>query len=175
MKFNTISLALPLAISAMCYAQPANNAVLPHSESSFVKDAAGGGIAEVKFGELAEQSASNQQVKNFGKKMVDDHTKINDQLKTLASSRDVELPTDMGLKEKASYKLLSTKKGSDFDRAYMGDMVKDHEADIKEFQKQADNAKDSDVRAFASKTLPTLREHLQLAQKIASEIGASTK
>jgi putative membrane protein len=175
MNFNKMFLATPLLFSTMIWAQPAADPTLPHSESSFLKDAAAGGIAEVKFAELAEQNASNPQVKSFARRMVNDHSKMNDQLQTLASVKNVELPTDMGIKEKASYKLLSAKKGADFDRAYMSDMVKDHESDIKDFQKQAKNATDSDVRALASKDLPTLREHLSQAQQLASEIGASTK
>ena len=108
----------------------------------------------MKFGQLAEQNASSQQVKNFARRMVNERSKMNEQLQSLASSKNVELPTDMGIKEKASYKLLSMKKGTDFDRAYMSDMVKDHEADISDFEKQADNGKDGDVRAVASRSLP---------------------
>ena len=154
MQFNKLFFAAPILLTTVGWAQPAADATLSHSESSFLKDAVAGGIAEVKFGQLAEQNASSQQVKNFARRMVNEHSKMNEQLQSLASSKNVELPTDMGIKEKASYKLLSMKKGTDFDRAYMSDMVKDHEADISDFEKQADNGKDGDVRAVASRSLP---------------------
>ena len=175
MQSNKIFLAAPILLAAIAWAQPAANVALSHSESSFLKDAAAGGIAEVKFGQLAEQNAASQQVKDFARRMIKEHSTMNSQLQSLAASKKVELPTDMGIKEKASYKLLSAKKGADFDRAYMSDMVKDHEADIKDFQKQADSGTDSEVRALASRDLPTLRAHLSTAQQVASEVGASTK
>jgi putative membrane protein len=175
-RLNKLILAFPiLFISVPIYGQPASAVNLSRSESSFLKDAAAGGIAEVKFGELAEQNAASERVRNFGKQMVKDHTKMGDEVRSLASTKSVDLPTDMGVKEKVSYKLLSSKKGSDFDRQYVEAMVKDHQNDIAEFEKESTAGKDPDVKALAAKALPTLRKHLQMAEDVAREIGASTK
>ena len=137
--------------------------------------AAAGGIAEVKLGQLAEDKASNQAVKDFGKRMMTDHTKANDQLKDLASRKDVNLPTSMNSKDQATYNRLSKLSGSEFDREYMRDMVKDHEGDVAEFRRETQAGKDADAKAFARQTLPTLEDHLNEAMKVTSEIGATSR
>lgn len=144
---------------------------LTHGDSSFLKDAAEGGLDEVRLGELAVQKASNPEVKNFARKMMDDHGKMNDKVKALAASKNVSLPTDLGMKDKASYKMLSAKSGDDFDRAYISGMVKDHRDDVAAFEKEISGGTDGDIKSLASQALPTLREHLQMAEKIASQMG----
>ncbi len=133
-------------------------------DTDFATKAAAGGMAEVQMGQLALKNASSGDVKAFGQKMVDDHTKANDKLKSLASKDNISLPTDMDAKDKATYDRLSKLNGAAFDRAYMRDMVKDHKMDIAEFQKEANNGTNSDLKDFASETLPTLQEHLRLAE-----------
>jgi putative membrane protein len=142
------------------------------SDSKFVKDASEGGLAEVELGKLAQQKGHSQSVKDFGNRMVADHGKANDELRSLASEKRLSVSTSLGVKDKALKLKLDALSGEAFDKAYMSAMVKDHKTDIAEFQKEADNGSDPSVKAFASKTLPTLKEHLAMAEKTASEVGA---
>jgi putative membrane protein len=135
-------------------------------DKQFVTKAAQGGMAEVELGQLAQQNAESQEVKDFGKRMVDDHTKANDQLKQIAEQKGVTVPSDLPAKEKATKDRLSKLKGEQFDRAYMQHMVMDHQKDVAEFKKASTSAKDSDVKSFASQTLPTLQDHLKQAQQV---------
>jgi putative membrane protein len=133
----------------------------------FIKDAAAGGMAEVKLGELAENNGHSNAVKSFGKRMRDDHSQANSELEQLATQKNVTLPKHVDAKEQATYDRLSKLKGAEFDRAYMNAMLEDHRHDVAEFQR-ATTSSDPDVQAFASKTLPTLQSHLDEAQQIAS-------
>jgi putative membrane protein len=144
-------------------------------DQSFVTKAAQGGAAEVKLGQLAADKASNQKVKDFGKRMVADHGKAGAQLSSIAKKKSLEAPSDMTSEDQALYNRLNGMSGSEFDKTYMEHMVKDHQKDITEFQQEADSGKDSDVKAFASKTLPTLRQHLQMAKEAAEAVGASAE
>lgn len=137
------------------------------ADATFMKKAARGGAAEVELGQLAVQKASNAQVKEFGQRMVNDHTKANNELKQVASQKQVDLPQELSAKDKATKARLEKLSGAQFDRAYMTHMVKDHQADVAEFARESKMAKDPAVKSFAEQTLPTLREHLKEAQKIA--------
>ncbi len=139
---------------------------LSAADKTFVKKAAEGGMAEVELGQLATQNAKSDEVKQFGQRMVDDHTKANDQLKQVAQEKGVTLPTDLSAKDKAEKDRLSKLKGEQFDKAYMQHMVMDHKKDVAEFQKESTSGKDSDVKNFASQTLPTLQDHLKQAQQV---------
>ena len=139
-------------------------------DNKFITEAAQGGMAEVQLGHLAVQHASNDKVKQFGQRMVDDHSKANEELKQVASKKGVTLPTSVDAKDQATIDRLSKLNGADFDRAYMNDMVKDHRKDVGEFKKEASSGSDPDVKAFASKTLPTLEEHLKMAQSTDSQV-----
>ena len=145
-----------------------NQAAEPVSESDskFAVNAASGGMTEVQLGELAQQKASSQRVKDFGAMMVRDHTKANDELKSLAGMKNITLPPAPGEDHMDHIKDLSKKSGKEFDRAYMKMMVDDHKEDISEFEKCSNNAADADLKAFASKTLPVLRMHLDSAKVI---------
>jgi putative membrane protein len=140
---------------------------LSASDQSFVKKAAAGGMAEVELGKLATEKASSDDVKKFGQRMVEDHSKANDQLKQLASQKGVNLPSDLEAKDKALKDRLSKLSGEQFDRAYMKNMVRDHTKDVAEFRKESKSAKDNDLKNFASQTLPTLEDHLKQAKSIA--------
>ena len=137
------------------------------ADKTFVRKAAEGGLAEVELGQLAAQKASNEEVKQFGQRMVDDHSKANDQLKQVAAQEHINLPTEPSAKDKATKARLEKLSGEQFDRAYMRDMVKDHRTDVAEFAHEAKMGKDPAVKSFAESTLPTLREHLKLAEKTA--------
>jgi len=140
---------------------------LSAADQTFVKKAAQGGMAEVELGKLATQKASSEDVKKFGQRMVDDHTKANDQLKQIAGNKGVTLPTDLNSKDQAMKERLSKLDGEKFDQAYMKNMVRDHTKDVSEFRKESTSGKDSDLKSFASQTLPTLEDHLKEAKNIA--------
>jgi putative membrane protein len=137
------------------------------SDKKFVRDAAQGGMAEVELGKLATEKASSDDVKKFGQRMVDDHTKAADQLKQVASSEGIQLPQGLSAKDKMTEERLSKLSGEQFDKAYMADMVKDHTQDVTEFQHESHSGKDAAVKNFASQTLPTLEDHLKQAKEIA--------
>lgn len=146
----------------------ADTAMMSGADKKFVMEAADGGMAEVELGKLATSKASDQKVKDFGQKMVDDHTKANNDLKAVAQSKSITLPTSVSAKNKALMDKLSGMSGAAFDQAYVAAMVKDHKKDVADFQKEANGGKDADVKGFASKTLPTLQEHLKMIQDIQS-------
>ncbi len=150
--------------------QRAGTASRTAGDTQFIMKAAQGGMAEVRFGELAKGNASSDAVKQFGQKMVDDHSKANDELKQIASNKGVTLPSDLDAKDKAEYDRLSKLKGAAFDRAYMQFMTRDHRHDVAEFRQEAEHGSDPDVKAFASKTLPTLEEHGKLARQTAAQV-----
>jgi putative membrane protein len=153
----------------------ASDAKLAHGDRKFMEEAAKGGMAEVQLGQLATQKAQSAEVKQFGQKMADDHAKANDQLKQIASSKNVELPTDLDSAHKREYDRMSKLSGADFDREYMKHMVSDHKKDIKEFKDEAKSGKDADVKQFASSTLPTLEQHLQLAEQTDATVRTASR
>jgi putative membrane protein len=135
-------------------------------DKRFLKDAALGGMAEVELGKLAVQKASRDEVKQFGQKMADDHSKVNDELKQVASKENVSIPDSLDSKHQSRIEKLSKLSGEDFDKAYVKDQLKDHEADVREFQNEAQNGSDPGVKAFASSTLPTLQQHLSMVKDL---------
>jgi putative membrane protein len=146
-----------------------------HADQHFFKEAAQGGMAEVTLGQMAAERATNADVKKFGQRMVQDHGKANQELQTLAASEGVTLPTEMSSEAKALQTRLSKLSGAEFDRVYMEEMLKDHKKDIAAFEKQAEQGKDSEAKNWAAKTLPTLKEHLTLAQSVAEGVGAKAE
>jgi putative membrane protein len=137
------------------------------ADAKFLKESADGGMAEVELGQLAADKASSSEVKQFGQRMVEDHGKANDELKQLATQKHVDLPAEPSAKHKATKARLEKLSGDQFDKAYMADMLKDHKKDVAAFQRESTSAHDPDVKSFATKTLPTLQEHLKQAQGLA--------
>jgi len=144
------------------------------SDAKFAQEAALGGMAEVEMGKLAVQKAQNDQGKQFGQRMIDDHSKASDELKAVASKQNITLPTEVDAKHKATINKFSALSGAAFDRAYMSDMVKDHQHDVADFQKEASSGSNADLKGWASKTLPTLQDHLRMAQETSKSVGAMT-
>jgi putative membrane protein len=142
------------------------------ADATFAKKAASGGMAEVKLGQLAQEKGSSKAVKEFGKRMENDHSKAGDQLKDVASKNNIDLPADMDKKDQATYDHLSKLSGAEFDRVYAQHMVTDHEKDVEEFKKEASTGKNPDVKSFASKTLPTLQDHLRQAREMEKSVSA---
>jgi putative membrane protein len=151
-----------------------SSAKLAPADRQFVKKAAEGGLAEVELGKLASEKADSPDVKQFGQRMVDDHSKANDQLKQVASEKGITIPDKLSAKDAATKARLEKLSGRAFDRAYMRDMVTDHTKDVSEFRMESKNAKDPDVKNFASQTLPTLKDHLKEAKSIAPKAGVKT-
>jgi putative membrane protein len=162
MKIFAASLALAFV---------ATSAIADSPDSSFIKDAAEGGMSEVELGQLAQQKATNPAVKELGAMMVRDHTAANDKLTAIAKAKQVDLPDGPSLMQKGSKAKLDMMSGDSFDKSYVKGMIDDHKADIKEFQKEATQGKDPEVKAFAAATLPTLKHHLQAIQSIATSAG----
>ena len=136
----------------------AKSSSLSVKDKTFMKKAAKGGMLEVALGKLAEQNAQNEDVKSFGKRMVTDHSKANDELKSIASQKGVQLPT-----KEPNVKWTS-------DKAYMDAMVKDHEKDLAEFQEEAKTASDPEVKKFAEDTAKMVQQHLELAKETQSKL-----
>jgi putative membrane protein len=132
----------------------------------FVVEAAGGGMMEVTLGQVAQQQAENQRIKDFGAMMVTDHTKANNELKAITTAKKFALPTALPKMHQQHVDELRKKQGRDFDKAYMKMMVDDHQKDIRAFEKAAEGSHDTTVKAFATRTLPTLRKHLDSAKAI---------
>lgn len=155
-------LAVSFALASGAIAQ-----ALTEDEIDFMKQAAENGHAEVESAKLAQKKTSSPQVKSFAQHMITDHTKANKELMALAKEKGVELPKEPSVLQKGKLKLLSTKEGSDFDEAYADQMgVQAHESTIELFQEGAKEAKDPKVKAYATKTLPTLKQHLGMAEKL---------
>ena len=126
---------------------------LSDKDKTFMKKAAKGGMMEVAMGQVAEQKGQNEDVKSFGKRMVTDHGKANDELKSIASKKGFELPNKEHTAKWTS------------DKAYMDTMVKDHEKDLAEFKEEASSGSDPDVKKFADDTAKMVQEHLDLAKE----------
>jgi putative membrane protein len=144
------------------------------TDAQFAKSAAEGGTAEVRLGELAEDRGSNQAVKDLGQRMVTDHTKADGDLQTAASKDNITLPSQMNARDQAAYVRLSKLSGTEFDRAYTQDMVRDHEADIAAFTHEANDGKDATLKKFATQTLPTLEDHLKEARQTLQTVEPKT-
>ncbi|HEX4002152.1 MAG TPA: DUF4142 domain-containing protein [Candidatus Acidoferrales bacterium] len=141
------------------------------SDTDFARNAAAGGLAEVKMGELAQEKGSTDAVKDFGKKMVEDHTQANDKLKQVASQQNIKLPAKLDKHDQRVYDKLSQLSGQQFDRAYARDMVRDHKSDVAAFQQEANSGQNNQIKDFASQTLPTLQEHLKMAQQMQNQVA----
>ena len=157
---------LPVIVAALSFAGLAAAQDTPAGKSSsvtakdkiFIKKAAKGGMMEVAMGNLAEQKGQSEDVKSFGKRMVADHGKANDELKKIAAQKNVKFPTKERTVSWSS------------DKAYMDMMVKDHEKDLAEFKEEASSGSDPDVKKFADDTAKMVQEHLDLAKQTQSKL-----
>lgn len=150
-----------------------NESGTANADHAFAMKAAQGDMAEVKLGELAEQKGTNQAVKDFGKRMVQDHSKNESELKTAASRENIALPSGVDKTDQATYDRLSKLSGSAFDRAYARDMVKDHTKDVADFQKEASNGQNDAIKNYAEKTVPVLQSHLDQARRMEQTVTQS--
>jgi putative membrane protein len=155
----------------MSLAWPLSALAADSPDQSFYKKAAEGGLAEVDLGKLAQEKSPTPSVKDFGAMMVKDHSAANRKLQTVASSKNIKLPTSPGVGQMATKTKLEVLSGATFDKSYIKGMVKDHEEDIKEFENEVSTGQDADAKAYAAATLPTLKAHLKKIQEIAAAQG----
>jgi putative membrane protein len=144
-----------------------------NNDKDFIMKAAEDGMLEVELGQLALKQASSEDVKAFARRMVDDHTKANQELTTLAGTKAVTPPSSLDAKHKQMMDKLSKLSGAEFDREYMKAMVKDHQKAVELFERQSKSGRDTELKAWADKTLPTLREHHQMARDVAKKVGVT--
>jgi putative membrane protein len=142
-------------------------------DKAFVTKALEGGMAEVELGQLALQKSQNDDVKKFAQKMVDDHTQMGDQMKTVAVKADAKVPNGPSKKDKALLAKLQALSGPDFDKAYVKQMLKDHKQDEKDFKEEAQMATLPDVKDAATKGYQIISMHLQMIQQIAQSNGVA--
>ena len=135
-------------------------------DAEFAVEAADAGMFEVQLGTLAATKASSPEVKTFAQMMVDDHTKSNNELKSLAQQKNITLPTTLGNEFQRKYENFNEKTGADFDKDYMDQMVSDHKEAIREFEEEAEDGNDPELKSWASTKLTALRHHLEEAQRI---------
>jgi putative membrane protein len=165
-------LSLPTAFALAAGAK--SDSKVPSADEQFLKDAAAGGMMEVELGKIAADKAVNDQVKAFGRQMQQDHGKANDELKTLAANKGVQIPTALAGKHKRTVDRLSKLSNAEFDRQYMRTMIDDHKEDLKAFQREADKGKDPDVKQFASKYVPMIQNHLEMAQATGKQLKVAS-
>jgi len=142
------------------------------ADKQFMEEAADGGLAEVELGKLALRKANSHHVKDFGQRMITDHSAANQQIKKLAARKGVSIPHDLGKDNKMIRDRLEKLSGSQFDNAYMAEMLKDHKKDVESFRQQSRGANDNEVKNFAARTFPTLQSHLKEAEMIATDLTA---
>jgi putative membrane protein len=136
-----------------------NTTPLGKEDSTFVIEAAIGGMMEVEAGNLAQQNANSQRLKDFGAMMVRDHGQANNELKSLVSSRGVMIPDSLPADKRKHLESMRKMTGKSFDSHYISMMKEDHNKDISKFEKEASGGQDADIKNWASKTLPTLKVH----------------
>ncbi len=161
--------ALALTAGAPLAARPA--AAQVRSDADFVREAAQGGLAEVELGRLAADRAEREDVRSFGRRMVQDHGAANAELAALAARENLAVPNDLDARHQAVRDRLAGLQGAAFDRAYMDEMVEDHRQDVALFEWHARHGQDPDLRAWSAGTLPVLRDHLRMAQDIVTRVA----
>ena len=151
------------------------NTSLAAADRNFMMKAAQSDVAEIKGGQLAKEKASSDAVRKFADMMVTDHTKTSGQMKTMAESRGVALPTTPSAKDERDMKKMAGMSGTDFDRAYMASQVRAHRDAVSLFQKEAKSGKDAELKSFAANTLPALEEHLKMATDLSKTVNSAPR
>jgi putative membrane protein len=162
-----------LFISFAAFAQEMNNTNDRNDsdKDDFVVIAASGSMMEIELGKLAQEKGESPEVKALGERMVRDHSKASDELKDIAQRNNIQLPDKMLDKHKEHVEELSGLSGAEFDEAYISLLAEDHEEDIELFEEASENYENRDVREWAKKTLPTLRDHKELVEELVEDLG----
>jgi len=159
-------LALAFAFGSYAADKKGDTRKLTSNDRNFITEAAQDGLAEVELGKIAQQNGASAEVKQFGQRMADDHSKANQELETIATQLGATVPTAPGGHHAKMVKELSKKTGARFDHEYAEDMVKDHEKAVALFDKQSKKGDSEELKQFAAKTLPVLQEHLKMARAL---------
>lgn len=167
-----VAIALLFRPSSPTFAEDMSATQSPAGTYRFLREATAGGLAEIELGKLAEERSGTAAVKDFGRRMVEDHSKSNAQLEALAAQKGVTLPVTLTARHQALRDQLAKLSGVAFDREYMAAMVADHDHDVAAFRRAAASVPDPDVRAFATDTIPTLEAHRAEARRIDGTIAA---
>jgi putative membrane protein len=170
MKALTVISLVVVVLFALNGAAAAQIQAVNDADRGFVNKASNDGLAEVELGQIAMQRAARPSVRSFAERMVTDHGRVNAELAALAKSKGIAVPTAVEPAQQATRDRLSALDGADFDRAYMSEMVSDHTADVALFESEAAAAQDPDIKAWAARTLPMLRDHLALARQVNTEV-----
>ena len=142
-------------------------------DTEFAVAAADGSMLEIQLGQLALTKASSPKVKEFAQSMVDDHSKANEELKGLAQTKNITLPTSISEEKQKDYDKLAEKSGADFDKAYSEFMVKDHKDDVDQFKKAAEKCEDAEIKSWAAEKVPVLENHLSMAESLEDAVDGT--
>ena len=170
MRTFITAFALGAALALPAFAQNK----MDNDDVSAMKQLAQANLNEIAAGKTAAGKAQSADVKSFAQKMVDEHSKMLEEMRSLAKKKDVALPQDANMKDMAQMKLMERKSGAEFDQAFMEHMVKEHEQALKDAQNIASKAKDADFKAAVQKAEPKIKEHLELAQRISKGAAAGS-
>ena len=169
------ALALVLSFGVGAADKKSDSGKVSKGDRSFIMEAANDSMAEIELGKVAQQNAASDEVKKFAQRMVDDHSTASKELEPIASKLGVTPPTAPQGKHAKMVQNLSKKTGAKFDKDYIDDMVKDHKKAVKLFEKQSQKAESEELRQFAAKQLPTLQDHLKMAQDIQAGMKKNRK
>jgi len=176
-RFLVAALAAAVLSPAAAFAQESaaagSSKIAASADNEFVRKASASGLAEVALGQLGASQGSSAATKSFGEQMVKDHTAANEELKTIASSKNLTVSPAPMPADKETADAMSKKSGDAFDKAFAKKMVADHQKAVALFTKESTSGKDPELKAFATKTLPTLKEHLEMAKKLPGGSGSS--
>jgi putative membrane protein len=170
-------LLLTVSLSARQTPQAAKTAktALSPADRSFVTSAQEGNLAEVEAARLVEQKSTNPAVKDFASRMVTDHTRDSEQLKTLASAEGVTLPSALSAAERTQDESWQKLSGTKLNDAYLRDELQDHKETISAFENEIEHGQDKAVKKYAEQTLPTLQDHIRIAEDLVGKMGMSGK
>jgi len=169
MKTVILSLTFVIAVTLSSVFGAKSSDKATDKETTFIKKAADGGMTEVELGKVAEKNAQRDDVKKFGQQMISDHSKANDELKTVASKLGVTIPDKVSAKHQSMIDAMSKKTGESFDATYVKAMIADHENDIAEFEKARGDVTDADLKKFIDDTLPVMKHHLEMVKELKKE------
>lgn len=163
---------MPRATPAQPDAPMGANKSAASADAAFARQAAEGGMMEVAKGKVAAEKGAHADVKAFGQRMVDDHSKANDELKSIAGGKNITLPGEAPKPPmQAAVAKMEKLEGAAFDRAYVDDQIRDHDKAIALFEREAKSGKDAELKSFAEKTLPALKEHRTMLQELKTKLA----
>lgn len=180
MQRNTPANSNPAADQTMNNAQQAqmqqeqSSAMHSMQDKAFVRKAEEGSMAEVQLGKLAQEKSNSEDIKQFGAKMVEDHTQLSNQIKPIAQQMGVSSPTELSKKDKETVSKLENLSGAEFDKAYIKDMMKDHKKDLSEFKGTAQRTQNTQLKEAAQQGAQVIDQHLQMIQEIAKNHNMKT-